>query len=90
MSDENQQAASGQKPVSIYTTETCGYCKLAKEFFVKNNVAYSEYDVGRDLAKRQDMIEKSGQMGVPVIMVGNDMVIGFNKPRLAELLGIQV
>lgn len=76
------------KPVSIYTTETCGYCKLAKEFFQKNNVQYSEYDVGRDLAKRQEMIEKSGQMGVPVIFIGDDMVIGFNKPRLSELLGV--
>lgn len=77
------------KPVSIYTTETCGYCKLAKEFFIKNNITYQEFDVGRDLAKRQEMVEKSGQMGVPVIMVGDAMVIGFNKPRLSELLGVQ-
>lgn len=76
------------KPVFIYTTETCGYCRLAKEFFQKNNIQYTEYDVGRDLEKRQEMIEKSGQMGVPVIMVGDDIVVGFNKPRLAELLGI--
>lgn len=76
------------KPVSIYTTETCGYCKMAKDFFVKNNVEFQEFDVGHDLAKRQEMIEKSGQMGVPVIAVGSDMVVGFNKPRLTELLGI--
>lgn len=93
MSDEPQgqsPAPTNQKIVSIYTTETCGYCKLAKEYFTKNNVAYQEFDVGRDLPKRQEMIEKSGQMGVPVITVGSDLVIGFNKPRLAELLGIQV
>jgi glutaredoxin-like YruB-family protein len=76
------------KPVSIYTTETCGYCKMAKDFFVKNNVAFQEFDVGHDLTKRQEMIEKSGQMGVPVISVGDDMIVGFNKPRLTELLGI--
>ena len=76
------------KPVAIYTTETCGYCKLAKEYFVKNNVAYQEFDVGKDLAKRQEMIEKSGQMGVPVIMVGTDTVVGFNKARLQDLLGL--
>jgi glutaredoxin-like YruB-family protein len=76
------------KPVSIYTTQTCGYCKMAKEFFQKNNVQYSEYDVGTDLAKREEMISKSGQMGVPVISVGEDIVIGFNKPKLMELLGI--
>jgi glutaredoxin-like YruB-family protein len=76
------------KPVHIYTTETCGYCKMAKDYFQKNNVAYEEYDVGRDLAKRQEMLDKSGQMGVPVITVGDDLVVGFNKPKLAELLGL--
>ncbi len=76
------------KPVAIYTTVTCGYCKMAKEYFQKNNVEYQEFDVGTDLAKRQEMIEKSGQMGVPVITVGSDMIVGFNKPRLQELLGL--
>ncbi|HEY9585303.1 MAG TPA: glutaredoxin domain-containing protein [Candidatus Paceibacterota bacterium] len=78
------------KPVSIYTTETCGYCRMAKEFFQKNNVQYQEFDVGKDLAKRQEMIEKSGQMGVPVIMVGDDMIVGFNESKLKGLLGLQV
>jgi glutaredoxin-like YruB-family protein len=76
------------KPVSIYTTVTCTYCKMAKEFFQKNNISYQEFDVGTDLEKRQEMIEKSGQMGVPVITVGEDLVVGFNKPRLEELLGV--
>ena len=76
------------KPVTIYTTVTCGYCKMAKEFFQKNNVQFQEFDVGTDLARREEMIGKSGQMGVPVIMVGEDMVVGFNKPRLTELLGL--
>ena len=76
------------KSVSIYTTETCGYCKMAKEFFTKNNIAYQEFDAGKDLAKRQEMIEKSGQMGVPVITVDTDLVVGFNKPKLQELLNI--
>lgn len=76
------------KPVAIYTTETCGYCRMAKEFFQKNNVTYQEFDVGKDLAKRQEMIEKSGQMGVPVIMVGEEMIVGFNKSKLESLLGV--
>ena len=76
------------KPVAIYTTDTCGYCKMAKEYFQKNNVEFQEYNVGTDLEKRQEMIEKSGQMGVPVITVGGDLVVGFNKPRLQELLGL--
>ncbi len=85
---QTQATASGTKPVSIYTTVTCGYCNMAKEFFQKNGVQYNEYDVGTDLAKREEMIQKSGQMGVPVIMVGDDMVIGFNKPKLMQLLNI--
>lgn len=76
------------KPVAIYTTETCGYCKMAKEYFQKNNVEYQEFNVGTDLAKRQEMIEKSGQMGVPVITIGEDIVVGFNKQRLQEMLGL--
>ena len=76
------------KPVSIYTTDTCSYCKLAKDFFQKNNVEFQEFNVGSDLEKRQEMIEKSGQMGVPVITVGSDIVVGFNKSRLEELLGV--
>ena len=76
------------KPVAIYTTDTCGYCKMAKEYFQKNNVEFSEFNVGTDLEKRQEMIEKSGQMGVPVITVGGDLVVGFNKSRLQELLGL--
>ena len=76
------------KIVSIYTTEACGYCKMAKEFFSKNNITFQEFDVGKDLVKRQEMIDKSGQMGVPVIMVDDDLIVGFNKPKLQELLNI--
>ena len=61
---------------------------MAKEFFTANNVAYTEHNVGADLEKRKEMIEKSGQMGVPVIYVENDMTIGFDKSRLSSLLGI--
>lgn len=76
------------KEVNIYTTPSCQYCKLAKDFFQANNVAYAEHDVQTDVDKRQEMIEKSGQMGVPVIFVGEEMVIGFDQDRLSELLGI--
>lgn len=76
------------KNVTIYTTPTCGYCKMAKEFFAANNVAFTEHNVGEDLEKRKEMIERSGQMGVPVIFIEDDMVIGFDKPRLSDLLGL--
>lgn len=76
------------KLVKIFTTPTCHYCKLAKAFFQENGVAYEERDVIADLASRQEMITKSGQMGVPVITVDDDLVVGFDEPRLRSLLGV--
>ena len=76
------------KNVIIYSTPTCHFCHLAKDFFKANNVAYTEYDVASNLEKRKEMVTKSGQMGVPVIIIGDQMVIGFNKPKVAGLLGL--
>lgn len=77
------------KQVLIYSTPNCVYCKMAKEFFKVHGVAYTEYDVAADPAKRAELIEKSGQMGVPVIQIGDDsIVIGFDKPKIKELLGL--
>lgn len=76
------------KTVLIYTTPTCQYCKMAKEFFQAKGVEYTEFDVSSDEAKRGEMVEKSGQMGVPVIDIENDIIIGFDEPKLRELLGI--
>ena len=76
------------KKVTIYTTLSCGYCKMAKEFFKENNVNYSEKDVGSDPTALQEMIAKSKQMGVPVIVVEEEIVIGFDKSKLKELLEI--
>ena len=61
---------------------------MAKEFFTANNIAYTEYNVQTDLEKRKEMIEKSGQIGVPVIYIDNELVVGFDKSRLSKLLGI--
>jgi glutaredoxin 3 len=61
---------------------------MAKDFFKEKNVAYTEHDVAADSAKREEMMEKSGQMGVPVIIIGNDLIVGFNKPKISELLGL--
>jgi glutaredoxin 3 len=75
--------------VTIYTTPTCAYCKMSKEFFKEHNVDYSEKDVTKDEQARNDMIQKSGQMGVPVIDIDGQIVVGFDKPKLSELLGVQ-
>ncbi len=61
---------------------------MAKEFFKANNVTYTEYNVSEDEARRAEMIEKSGQMGVPVIYIGDDLVIGFNEGKIKSLLGM--
>jgi glutaredoxin-like YruB-family protein len=76
------------KNVTIYSTPSCVYCNMAKDYFTKHNVQFESVDVSTDVARRQEMIDKSGQMGVPVIFVGEEMVIGFDEPRLAELLQI--
>ena len=76
------------KTVTIYTTPTCHFCQMSKEFFKANNVAYTEYNVSADMEKRQEMIDKSGQMGVPVIFIGEEMIIGFDKKKFESELGL--
>lgn len=75
--------------VTIYTTPSCVYCRMTKTFFAENNVTYEEKDVAVDAAAREEMFKKSGQMGVPVIDIDGNIVVGFDKPQLAKLLGLQ-
>ena len=72
----------------MYTTPTCVYCKSAKEFFTQNKVAFIEKDVVVDLQARDAMVKKSGQLGVPVIDVDGNIVIGFDRRKLEKLLEI--
>ncbi|MGD0977085.1 MAG: glutaredoxin domain-containing protein [Minisyncoccia bacterium] len=76
------------KKVEIYSTPFCAYCNLAKEYFKKNNIIYHEYDVAADIKKRQEMLDRTRQFGVPVIVIDGQIVIGFDKPKINELLGI--
>ena len=76
------------KNITIYSTPTCHFCHMAKEYFKANNVAYTEYDVASNLEKRKEMVEKSGQMGVPVITIDEKLVVGFDKPEIAKALGL--
>ena len=74
--------------VTIYTTPSCAYCDMAKEFLGKNQIQYEEKNVAQDDEARSESIEKSGQMGVPVIDINGEIVVGFNRERIMQLLGI--
>lgn len=75
-----------QKPVIIYSTPTCPYCTMAKNFFDKNGVAYTYVDVSVDEKSAREMIEKSNQMGVPVVDIGGTIVVGYRPDVFADLL----
>jgi len=75
--------------VKIYTTTTCPYCKMAKEFFKKNNVKYQEINVEKDQKAAEEMINKSGQMGVPVIDINGKIIVGFDRPAIEHALKIK-
>lgn len=74
--------------VTIYTTPTCSFCKMAKSYFAENNVEYEEKDVTSNDTLVNEMVEKSGQMGVPVIDIDGKVIVGFDKNKLKEALGI--
>jgi glutaredoxin 3 len=76
------------KKVIIYTTPTCVYCKMTKEFFARHNVEYEEHNVAVDEKALEEMVKKSHQMGVPVIDVGGEIFVGFDREGLSKALGI--
>jgi|GEM_PF-133042 len=94
-SDTDEASAKGghvsdsdAKKVEIYSTESCHFCHLAKDFFQENDIEYSDYNVGENADKRSEMIDMTGQMGVPVIKIGDDAIVGFNEEKVRELLGM--
>lgn len=74
------------KQITIYSTPVCHFCITAKDYFKDKGVEYTEHDVAEDQEKRQEMIEMTGQMGVPVIRIGDDVVVGFDEAKVEELL----
>ncbi|MES2408963.1 MAG: glutaredoxin domain-containing protein [Patescibacteria group bacterium] len=74
--------------VIIYSTPTCTYCKHVKAFFKEHNVAYEEFDVAADKDKRAEMVDKSGQLGVPVTDIDGQVVVGYDESTLKQLLNI--
>ena len=72
--------------VKVYSTKTCPYCNMAKDFFKQRGVEFEDIDVGEDREAAKEMVEKSGQMGVPVIEIEGKIVVGFDKEKIEELL----
>lgn len=76
------------KHIAIYTTPQCVYCQKAKFFFKERNVAFTEYNIATDAIRRQEMLDRSGQMTVPVIDINGAIMVGFDRLKVKELLGI--
>lgn len=76
------------KKVTIYSTPTCHFCNMAKDYFKENKIDYETFDVASDAEKRKEMMEKSGQLGVPVIIIDGQVIVGFNRPKVASALGL--
>lgn len=75
--------------VTIYSTPTCHFCQMAKEFFAEKNIPYTGYDVSTDAGKRAEMIQLTGQLGVPVIVIDGTAMVGFDREKLATKLGVE-
>lgn len=76
--------------ITIYSTPTCHFCHMAKEWLTANNVPFTDYNVQADIEKRQEMVEKSGGMAVPVFDIDGEVIVGFDKPKIAGLVGLPV
>ena len=76
------------KSVKVYTTSTCPYCAMLKSFLKEKNVPFENIDVGGDPQKAKEMVEKSHQMGVPVVDIDGKIVIGFDKEAITKELGL--
>lgn len=75
--------------VKVFSTPTCPYCVTLKEFLKKNSINFEDVNVAEDPAAREEMIEKTQQMGVPVIEIDGKIVVGFDREKISELLGLK-
>lgn len=82
-------AEAKKTKVKVYSTPTCPYCKAAKEYLKEHKITYEDIDVSKDQAAANEMIEKSGQMGVPVIEIGNTIIVGFDREAIKKALKLK-
>ncbi len=74
------------KNITIYSTPTCHFCNEAKKYMKEHDIAYIEHDVSKDLDQRKIMVDKSGQLGVPVIDIDGKILVGFEEASFVEAL----
>ena len=75
--------------IVLFTTPTCSYCRAAKRYFIEKKIRFKEVDVSKDQRAAKDMVRRTGQMGVPVILINNRPIVGFDKPKINRMLGIK-
>ena len=76
------------KKVRVYSTSTCPYCHRAKQFLKDNNIEFEDVDVAADKEKAEEMVQKTGQMGVPVLDIDGEIIVGFDKEKIEQALGL--
>lgn len=76
------------KTVKVYSTPTCPFCIRVKQYLSENNVFFENFDVSLDQEKAEEMIKKSGQMGVPVLDIEGEIIVGFDRERINKALGL--
>ena len=76
------------RKVIVYSTSGCSYCVRAKQFLQENNIIFENFDISSDQQKTQEMIQKSGQMGVPVLDIDGEIIVGFDKEKIKKVLGL--
>lgn len=74
--------------IKVYSTPSCIYCVKVKDYFKKLNIKFTDYDVSKNQKHAQEMVRKSGQMGVPVISMGNQIIVGFDKAKIDKILNL--
>jgi len=75
--------------VKVYSTPTCPYCEILKEFLEQNNVEFESIDVSQDIRAQQYILEKTGKMAVPVTEIDEEIIVGFDRPRISKLLNLK-
>lgn len=85
-----EKTKKSQARISVFSTPSCPYCDTLKEFLKENNIKFEDIDVSQDEKLKEEIIRKSGQIGVPVVEINGEMIAGFDRKKICQLLNIKV